>query len=190
MKKLFAIIAVALCVVTASAQRASDMGIFSNNEYEDWNHSAVFVETAIGAIVGDVDTDFGWNVGLGYRWHISYGFCWDVLKLGINTIPSNFSKETLDWRVLSGFRYNSPRFIAGKSLYANVAFGYHILDGGKDGKHGLAYEIGAGINLTRHLSLGISWDASSYNSTYTYKKNSYSENISWGIVGLKLGCQF
>jgi hypothetical protein len=190
MKKLFAIIAVALCVVTASAQRASDMGIFSNNEYEDWNHSAVFVETALGATTGDIgDTDLGWSLGIGYRWHITSGFCWDILKLAANAEPSNF-EDTVDCRLLSGFRYNSPRVLVGKSLYANVAFGYHFLDGDIDGRHGFAYELGAGINLTRHLSLGINWEASSYNTTYKVGKKETSDKISWGIVGLKLGCQF
>jgi hypothetical protein len=189
MKKLFAILAVVLSVATASAQRASDMGVFSGNDLEDWNHSAAFIETHLGAVVGDVaDTGFGWGFGIGYRWHISSGFCWDVAKLAANTDVTNFT-DMLDVRVLSGFRYNSPRFVAGKSLYLNAAFGYHIMTQDSDYK-GFAYEVGTGVNLTRHLSLGLTWDASSYKYEYYYGRKEYSGTTNWGTVGLKLGVQF
>lgn len=192
MKKLFLLFAIAFSVATTSAQRASDMGVF-NNDNDDWNHSSAFVETSLGAVVGDVsETGFGWGVGVGYRWHIANGICWDIVKAGMNTDVLNFT-DALTVKALSGIRYNSPRIIGDKSLFVNAAFGYHLNTSNTD-INGFAYEVGTGINLSKHISLGLSWEgfAASYDVEIRKgKKVTYREvNSHWGTIGVKLGVQF
>lgn len=188
MKRLIAILVVAISMATASAQRAADMGIFSGSN-DDWNHSSMFVETHLGAVVGDVSsTGFGWGVGLGFRLHLIDGLCWDVVKVGMNTDVLNFV-DMLDVRFLSGLRYNSPRFIADKSLYLNFALGYHLFTECTT-YSGFAYEVGGGINLSRNLSMGITWEASHTTAEEYFFGDYYDVKLNWGTVGLKLAYQF
>lgn len=179
MKKIFVIFALIFSVMTAKAQLASEASIWSEGA-SDINHSGVFVNPAIGLQCGDVEDDFGIAVNLGYRWHIGSGFNWDVISFGVNTGVSNFT-EMLDMRFLSGFRYNTPEILAGKSLYLNCAFGYHFLTDNTD-ISGFAWEVGGGVNITRKISLGIVYEASKYSDDYWSAK--------WGIVGLRLGLNF
>ena len=191
MKKFIISSLLSLLVLPVMAQRASDADVSSWGD-NDWSHSGFFGEVVLGGQVGDVDGDFGVGFNLGYRWHIWNGLCWDVLNAGLNAGVSHFT-ETLDARFLSGIRYNTPQFVAGKSLYINCAFGYHFLTDETD-IDGFAYEIGAGVNLNPHLSLGITWEANNSSEEYSYQVGRYwytdKVDYNWGIIGLKLAYQF
>lgn len=181
MKKIFTLLAIIFCVATASAQRASDMGDFSGDydSDEDWNHSSVFVEAAVGPYVGMYASDYGLGcaVAVGYRLHIANGFCWDIAKIGFSAGLSDIEYSS-GLRFLTGLRYNSPCVIGDKSIYINAAAGYHMVL-----EHsycsGIAYEAGFGVNLTRHISLGFTCEGG---------KSDYDENLA--MLGLKLGVQF
>lgn len=155
-----------------------------------WNHSGFFLNTGIGVLAGDdVDTDFGWEFGWGYRWHIASGVSWEVARLGFNVGVSNF-KEMFDLRLTTGIRYDTPRFEAlkGKSAYANFCFGYgFLMDSGEHG--GFAYEIGAGIKLSRKCSVGLFWqgDAERFDG-YDWYDDTWTAN--WGVFGVKIEWQF
>lgn len=183
MKKIIIASLLSLFAIPTFAQRASDADVSYMGD-ENWNHSGAFTELVLGGQVGDVDADFGVGLNFGYRLHIWNGISWDVAKIGVNTGVSHFT-DVLDLRFLSGFRYNTPNFVAGKSLYLNCAFGYHFLTDNTD-LDGFAYEVGAGVNLNPNFSMGITWDASQSDVEGYY--SDYSWN--WGIIGLKLAYQF
>lgn len=147
------------------------------------NHSGMFVEPAIGLMVGDCDTDFGIGVGFGYRWHIANGFSWDVLKISGNTGVSHLS-EMFDARFLTGIRYTTDAIIPGRSVYVNLAMGWNILPDQPEWT-GFAYEIGAGLNLTNHVSLGLVWEG----NCLKYEDPGYP-SMHNGLLGVKLGYQF
>ncbi len=147
---------------------------------ESWNHSGWFFETGVGVMTGDVDTDFGWELGTGYRWHIAGGFSWEVFRIGFNTGVSYFT-ELIDLRFTTGFRYDTPRldFLKGRALYANFVLGYGYVPYYELG--GFVYEIGVGAKLTRNISLGLNWQGNAMEWDFDW-----DESSKWGIFGVKL----
>lgn len=156
---------------------------------DDCNHSGVFLNPTVGVTVGDVDTDFGVGLGLGYRWHITNGICWDVASVGASTGVSNFT-EQLNLRILSGLRYNSPALFADKGLYGSFGLGYQFCTDNTD-ISGLAYEVGAGINFSRTISLGFVWEGNCASYTVVGPRN-YTVDVDshWGTFGVRLGINF
>jgi len=185
MRKLFIIMAVIASALTVSAQRASDSDMRWANS-SDINHSGFVTDITAGVLTGDLDTDFALGVKLGYRWNIYDGLSWDIVSIGASTGVSNFA-EAMNLRFLSGFRYNTPVDLIGKSLYVNFGLGYCLSTDETD-FGGFAYEVGAGVNFTRTLSFGIVWEGSnwSYESEYDYWKISGK----FGTIGLRLGLNF
>ncbi len=183
MKKFIVFFALIAGVFSMSAQRAGEFSMWNNEVSYDINHSGLFLNPTVGLQTGDVEDDFGLSLQLGYRWHIGSGFNWNVLSVGANTGVSNFT-DMLDLRFLSGVRYNSPEILAGKSLYADVAFGYNYLTEMEEG--GFAYEVGVGVNLNRSVSLGLVWEG----SKVSYEDGWYDFSAKWGIVGIRLGLNF
>lgn len=183
MRKVILFLAVLVSAITASAQRASDSDMsWSNND--DINHSGVFADVTAGVLTGDMDTDFALGLKLGYRWNIYDGLSWDVVSIGASTGVSNFA-EAMNLRFLTGFRYNTPVDLIGKSLYVNFGLGYCLSTDDTDWG-GFAYEIGVGVNLTRTISLGLAWEGSKW--SYEYEGWKFSGNF--GIIGAKLGINF
>lgn len=157
---------------------------------KSWNHSGLLVETGIGLLSGDADSDFAWEFGWGYRWHISSGFSWEVFKLGFNVAPASF-KETWDLGVTTGLRYDSPRIasLGDRSVFGNFSFGYGgtVLQDSSEG--GFKYEVGVGVKMTRNLSLSLFYQGN--NDSYDYSDyGDYSWDASWGMFGLKIEWQF
>lgn len=190
MKKLLLILVLSILSIGAQAQiiesRSSKRSVVSISDpvLNDWNRSGMFMELGIGALTGDpVDSEFAVNLGLGYRWHAWNGICWDILKLNANTGVSHFT-EMLYARLTTGVRYQSPRFIAGKALYANFNLGYGLLtDPGFD-TGAFCYELGAGFLLTRNISLGIQFQGNGVHDDY------WDENCTYGMLGLNFGIMF
>ncbi len=182
MKKLLTVIAALCCILGASAQRAGEATIWNDNS--EYNHSGFFINPTLGVITGDVDTDFGIDLTLGYRWNFAGGLSWDILKVGANTGVSNFS-DLMTLRFLSGIRYNSPEVIGDKSLYADFSLGYCLLTEDTDFS-GFAYEVGAGVNLSPSVSLGIVWEG----NNPRYEDDFYIYKFSYGTFGLRLGLSF
>ncbi len=186
MKKILTTLLLFCCILTLNAQRAGEASIWNDNS--DINHSGFFLNPTLGVMVGDVDTDFGIDITVGYRWHIASGFSWDILKIGANTGVSNFA-DLMTLRFLSGIRYNSPEIIADKSLYADFSLGYCLLTDDTE-CNGFAYEIGAGINLTRTFSLGIVWEGNNPKYSWEDSYYKYTTKFNYGTFGVRLGLNF
>lgn len=178
MKKMLLALAMLLGIASAQAQRASEASVW--NEDNGINHSGLFVNPYLGAMTGDVDTMFGFGVELGYRYHFGSGFNWDILTVGWNSGIKDGGDDVERMsavRIMTGARYNSAPVLAGKSLYGNFNLGYSVSTN-ESYMNGFTYSVGAGVNLSRLVSLGISWDGTTRDS------------FNWGIVGLKLGLNF
>lgn len=161
---------------------------------KSWNHSGLLVETGIGLLSGDADSDFAWEFGWGYCWHISSGFSWEVFKATFNVAPASF-KETWDLGVTTGLRYDSPRIasLGDRSVFGNFSFGYggtflNELDDA-DVCAGLKYEVGVGVKMTRNLSLSLFYQGDNVSYEF-YNHNDYTVDASWGMFGLKIEWQF
>lgn len=165
---------------------------FNNHGNRRINHSGIFLNPTVGLLTGDLDEDLGVDLTLGYRFHIVNGFSWDIAKIGFSTGVSD-AQGRLTMRFLSGLRYNSPAMFGGKSLYADCAFGYSFLTDETD-FGGFAYEVGAGINLSRKVSLGIVWEGNNprYSWVENYVDNYYEYTIkaNYGTIGFRLGLNF
>lgn len=163
-------------------------GSFNDHAKCRINHSGIFLNPTIGLLTGDLDKDLGIDLTVGYRFHIVNGFNWDIAKIGISTGVSD-AQGNLTLRFLSGLRYNSPAMFGGKSLYADCAFGYSFMTEEPD-LGGFAYEVGAGINLSRKVSLGIVWEGN--NPRYSWADNYYEYTLkaNYGTVGFRLGLNF
>lgn len=159
---------------------------------KSWNHSGLFINTGVGVLTGDADTDFAWELGWGYRWHVASGISWEVFRLGFNAGVSDF-KETLNLRITTGLRYDTPRFdfLGNRSLFANFCLGY----GGRPaaeytGSGGFAWELGVGFKFNRKCSVSLIYQANSDNDIDIDDYYGYEYDLSWGMVGFKFEYQF
>lgn len=177
--KLIIVMLLAITGFTAQAQTAKD------NSFR--NHSGIYAEVGLGVACGDIDTDLGLSLGVGYRYHFGKGIYWDMLRISYYcpTTTTYFS-EGSSMRFLTGIRYNSMPLIAGKRLYGNFDLGYQLNVDDFDNWHGFAYEFGAGVILSRVASLGLVWEG----NVAHYDFGFLSTNANFGIFGLKLGLQF
>ncbi|MEZ3589791.1 MAG: outer membrane beta-barrel protein [Muribaculaceae bacterium] len=177
MKRIFLIIAIV----------AAAFGVKSHAQ-ENWSHSGIFAEAGLGVACGDIDTDLGFSVGVGYRYHFGNGFNWDVVKVSYyNCFTTTACKEGSSMRFLTGFRYNSEPILAGKPLYGTFSAGYQLNVYDTDAWKGFAYEIGAGVMVTPNVSLGLMWEGNvaHYNLGWL---GSVNENF--GTFGIKAAFQF
>lgn len=182
-KLLIMLTLVASYAISVNAQRASDSDL--SWKYDNGvNHSGFVTDITAGVLTGDMDTDFALGVKLGYRWHIYNGLNWDIVSVGASTGVSNFA-EAMNLRFLTGFRYNTPVDLIGKSLYVNFGLGYCLSTDDTDWG-GFAYEVGAGVNLNRLISLGIVWEGSNWSASY----DGWDFSAKFGIIGVKLGLNF
>lgn len=109
------------------------------------------------------------------------------------------------------FRFTTPEFWRNYSIYINFRLGGalgnkgvldysgdepNILQPGEGSTDvglfeevsgGAAYEIGFGVNITNHFYAGFSWDAQYMINQY---RNAKTENLHWGMAGLRLGYRF
>ncbi len=60
-------------IIQSTSSKSTIRVVPEEKKSEDWNHSSAFIETGIGVTAGDCVNDFGWTVGIGYRWHIAQG---------------------------------------------------------------------------------------------------------------------
>lgn len=193
MKKIILVAICAIMSLGASAQiiksetsERTIVKVETPKKVESWNHSGFFFNTGIGVITGDCDTDFGWEFGMGYRWHIASGISWEILRLGFNTGVSNF-EELINIRLTTGIRYDSPRldFMKGKSLYATFVCG-----GGVNPEYestGFVYEVGAGVKLTRNCSVGLFWHGNPTLEEWEYDDYGYDYgDANYGMFGAKI----
>lgn len=178
MKKLFLALVMVLGTVASQAQRAFEATTWSDDDSPA--HSGFYANALVGAYTGDLEeTAFGFGAEVGYRLHLTNGLHWNILSAGWNSGVSDYIEvgDLSNVRIMTGARFITPDFLAGKRMYINFDLGYSINTSYGD-MSGFAYNVGLGVNLSRSFSMGVSWDGIS--------KDSYN----WGIVGLKLGFNF
>mgnify|MGYP003050704843 FL=1 len=100
------------------------------------------------------------TVNLGFRWqHNLHPYvAWDVLALNV-VAPTEELSEMLMPQLMTGVRLLSPE-LSGMKVYVTGRAGYGgIMSGNADARgQGLAFEIGAGINITKHLYAGYAYN--------------------------------
>lgn len=119
------------------------------------------IEAGVGG-TGDVTID------LGVRWQMNFhpNIGWDVVTLKALTSPDRF-KETLMPQVMTGLHLTSPKF-AGMSAYfvGRAGYGYWI----DQEAGGFCFEVGGGINVTKHIYVGYAYNHQKGTYDYTYTK--------------------
>lgn len=181
MKKIILVAFMAVFTSSAFAQlMTSRMTTVKNN-----HNSKIWFDFGLGGFSGDVN-DTGLGVDLGFRWTEKFGesFCWDILKLSAQTDTKSFTKS-LNVQLKTGPRYVSPVLFGSQSLYANANIGYGLFTDNTDA-HGLAWEIGAGINITPRFSAGIVYNSQHY-SMEIYKEEEKKYNVGYIALRLALG---
>ncbi len=178
MKKIFLVALMAVFTSSAFAQLITSRTITVNK-----GGSKVWIDLGAGAFTGDVENSgLGVDLGLRYTHMFSESIGWDILKLSAQTDTKNFT-EALDVQLKTGVRYVSPVVFGDQSIYANAALGYGLFTDNTDA-HGLAWEVGAGVNITPRFSVGVVYNSQHY-SIEDYHKNDHGYNV--GLISLRLG---
>lgn len=187
MRKILTIITVIAAALSfsANAQRAGEYNLGTSDA--NFSKSGIFSEIGLGVACGDIESDLGLSVGLGYRYHFGSGLCWDILRVAYYA-PSTTTafEEGSSMRFLSGIRYNSAPVLADKPLYATFAAGYQMNVNDFESWHGFAYKFGVGVVLNPAVSLGLMWEGNVAHYDFGFD----SANANFGIFGVKLGIQF
>lgn len=160
MKKLLTVISLLFVLsIQSKAQRAGELNVW--NVDDNWNHSGLFVEGGLGIFTGSnyhIENVLGVEINAGYRLHLTKGLCWDVAKVGSNLYCHSDIGRYSTGRIMTGLLYNTPRILAGKSLYVDALMGYQFCLG-ETYFDGFAYEFGLGVKLTRNISVGVTYEA-------------------------------
>ena len=139
MKVLFFLASI-ICTVPAGAQNDEKKNLWA-------------VEAGIGG--NGVAT-----VNFGVRWQHNYHpyVAWDVLALNV-VAPTGELSEMLMPQLMTGVHLFSPKLL-GMKVYVTGRAGYGgIMSGNADARgQGVSFEIGAGINITRHLYVGYAYN--------------------------------
>lgn len=159
MKKLLTLILVAIVAVSANAQLISGRTRTIVQRQENVvkeRKDFFFIEPAIG--VGfydekDVATLFMANLNLGWRHKFSQHHNWDILSAGLTVLEA----EALMFKLKTGYRLESNKFIAGKSsMFFRIGAGLAMdcdcccL--------GFAYDLGVGVNVNNWFNVGLIMD--------------------------------
>ena len=157
MKKLFVLAVCSILALGASAQiiRTTSSEFITATvpdapKVENWHHSGIFIDAGIGAMADRWDNlNFGFDVGLGYRWHIAKGWSWEIFRLGVE-VGAPYISDTFAALLTTGFRYESKKFKHG-GLYVSGNFGMAI----PTQFPGAAWDFGLGMKVTRNSSVGL-----------------------------------
>lgn len=145
MKKLFLFLLIVLGCTMAKAQDWS----FGGDSYETKRNN-FGIELGVGG-TGDVTVD----LGIKWQTNLHEYFAWDVLTVkALADVENNFS-ESITGEALTGIRLISPEF-AGLTAYVNGRAGYAFNFDASEG--GFAFEVGAGVNITRNIYLGYAYN--------------------------------
>ncbi len=198
MKKVFVLTIVVLIAVSGKAQIVSSRSSMITREYKPTKNQFWF-DCGIGIYTGDItdyykdryyndDEGMGMALDLGFRWTKMYtdNIGWDVLKLSAQSDLKHIGKM-VDVQLKSGVRGVSPVLFGNSTIYGNVALGYGYYIYHEKGD--FVWEVGAGINITPKLSIGVSYNNHSLEE-YSSKYYSDKETLSCGILSLRAGVCF
>lgn len=149
MRKLFVVMGLLLCCMVVKAQD------------DDLKKNQWAVEAGVGGT--GVTT-----IDLGVRWQMNFypNVAWDVLTVKALAAPDSFS-ETIMPQVMTGLHLTSPKFV-GMSAYfiGRAGYGYWI----DKEAGGFCFEVGGGINVTKHIYVGYAYNHQKGTYDYTYFK--------------------
>lgn len=160
MKKLLTLILVAVVAVSANAQLISGRTRTKVQRQETVvkeRKDFFFIEPAIGAGFYDgkeVATVFMANLNAGWRHRFSQHHNWDIVSAGLTIMGA----EGLFFKAKTGYRFESNKFIAGKSsMFLRIGAGLAMdcdcccL--------GFAYDLGVGVNVNKWFNIGLILDS-------------------------------
>ena len=154
MKKLLLLILVAVVAMSANAQLISGRTRTKVQHKETIERrNFFFIEPAIGAGFY-LETLFMANLNAGWRHRFSQHHNWDVVSAGLTIMGA----EGLFFKAKTGYRFESNKFIAGKSsMFLRIGAGLAM-----DCSCcclGFAYDLGVGVNVNKWFNIGLILDS-------------------------------
>lgn len=168
MKKLFFVAVMALISLSASAQL-----ITSNRTIRGARAHNVWIDLGAGTYTNEGAKGTDLNLGIRFNKMFSEYVGWDIIKIGARSNTEDLG-EYICAEALTGIRGESPVLFSNARAYGNFGIGY--LYGFDAEKGGLAWEVGAGLKLTRRFNVGI-----------VYNSYKIGDGDATGIFGLRLG---
>jgi len=172
MKKLLLIAVLLMTAAVVNAQLLTSTTVYGTKQTR--NHFAI--DLSFGGYTGDLDGG-GLALELGFRdtYDINEYFSVDILKISAHSGTDDFG-GLLNLQAKTGVRGFTPILFGQSRMYGNVGLGYGYFTDAKKG--GFAWEIGAGLDITRHVAVGFVYNTNKY----------YSFNIS--TIGGRVGFTF
>jgi len=190
MKKLFVLALLAMFTLGTQAQIVTSRSTRIEQVPKEKSPKTNFfcVDLGTGIFTGDwEDGDVG--IDLGFRWtkmFIEY-VGWDIIKANAMTDAGNW--DTLNVQFKTGVRGQSPVLFGNARAYANFCAGYALMTYEADS--GFTWEVGAGLNLNQHFSVGIAYNGLTYSHEYNHH-SPYKDKVdtSLGYLSLRLSYAF
>lgn len=180
------ILVFAVCVITAGAAMAQGWD-FSVSKSEDLKRNQFAIELGVGS-ASDI------NVDLGFCWRMNFSkyVAWDVLTFkALADVAYDDILDATILELLTGVRGTSPVFYKNMSAYLTAKAGYAVACQDIDGDGEFAFELGVGVNLTRHLYVGYAFNNCGVNEEEYYsKKHSYNYATKADVHSIRIGYTF
>jgi len=168
MKKIVLLFVLMMVSSSAFAQLVTTTRVYRERNH---NHHLA-IDMGIGGYTGDVyDMGLGLDFGLRYNYTINQNIGIDIIKASVQTGTNHFG-EALQLQAKTGVRGVSPVLFGQSSLYGNFGIGASYLPDPQE--VGVAWEIGAGLNITPRFAVGAA-----YNSTHV-------DGVSFGLISFRL----
>lgn len=194
MKKILMIFGALMLFIGAQSQNANRSGVVvelgggytTGNVYNDEQfhfssyYDYFYDEIVYNSYYTDEKEGQGAYISLdaGYQWATSRHFA--VKAMATIGLPVNYM-DVFNFGVKGMLRYTSNDFGSGQSFYIEAGIGPKLCSCGGVGVL-VAPEIGAGINITSHIYLGLDF-------VYNITTDDYV-SLSYGVPQLKVGYRF
>jgi len=200
MKKFFYLLA--LIVITLFLQSYAIAQSYPATEQASLKSKKCFPKTGMGFDLGVGESAIGMHIG-GHKYQLVYpvfaagvrGMHYFNPYLGVDFIKINFSSpfqaktyiEFMNLQFMTGVRGNTPTFFKCMSGYSAVRLGYgaRFVNGVN---HGIAFETEIGLNLTRNVFVGFSYNLLSLFVNYPY--GYYNDHVNLNTYAFRLGFNF
>lgn len=206
MKKLIIALLCAVAALGATAQNANRSGFFIEAAIGGATGSTPRTSAYLdgNTLMAKFAGGTSFNIALGMRCksgsHMAVDFRLEAQS------PVSYVSSVPTGRFLIAPRYISSELFGNMSIYGTVGIGGAVsfsyplycttlpAEGSCDYKMshgevspGVAYMLGAGLNITTHFSVGFIWSSQFMFNQCRIHNN---ENLNWGMAGLQLGYRF
>lgn len=189
MKKIYFITFLAMLAMVSQAQIAHS-SLYGSTRKNQPTSSRLWLDLGAGSFTGDLEkTGVALDLGLRYTHMFHENVGWDVIKLSAQTDTKEFS-DMLNVQLKTGIRTVTPVLFGNSSLYANFSAGYGYYTYIEKG--GFVWEVGAGINITPNISLGVNYNSANFkvDDYFDIGDYSYYDKVKIGIVSLRVAYGF